>query len=250
MKKLLLATAAVAALSTGAFAADLPSSKMAPIAPAYAPIYSWTGFYVGLQGGYQWGSTTGRTTVTGVVPNVVAVYDYDPKGGVFGAHAGYNYQFGSIVAGVEGDVEWSGLRETGGYAIGGVAVPLNSHRTKVDWQGSVRGRLGFAIDRALIYATGGVAFADMNYRVFDGAGLVGTPGNTYSHSSTRVGWTLGGGLEYALTNNITMRGEYRYTRFNSQTGTFPAAGAAPALAFNDRARTDIHTLRAGISYKF
>lgn len=230
MKKLLLASAALVAFSSASFAADLPSRKGAPVAPVvYVPAFSWTGFYVGLQGGYQWGRSAG--TLTDAVGPLG--YGYNPKGGVFGAHVGYNYQFGGgFVAGLEGDVEWSGMKASSLSATGAYY-----HRTDIDWQGSVRGRLGFAFDRALIYGTGGVAFANLKRSA-------GIPGGAQllSYSETRAGWTLGAGLEYALTNNITMRGEYRYADYGR------SGGSNAVIA--DRGKVTTHTVRAGVSYKF
>lgn len=234
MKKLLLASAALAALTTASLAADLPSRKGPPIAPVYVPAFTWTGFYVGLQGGYAWGTSKGTIGTAAGVP--VLGYSYDTKGGVFGGHVGYNYQFSpNFVAGVEGDLEWSGLKDSVSSAVVGV-----SHRTKVDWQGSVRGRLGVAFDRALIYATGGVAFADVKTDVSTFPGGV----NLLSNSSTRAGWTLGGGIEYALTNNITIRGEYRYSDYGRKT----ASNLINNISDNNKLQ--IHTVRAGVSYKF
>ena len=155
------------------------------------------------------------------------------KGGLFGVHAGYNYQFSPMfVAGIEADAEWSGLRGSGLTALG-----TFSHSTKIDWQGSLRGRLGLAFDRALIYATGGVAVADIKHNV------VG-PVSAFSYSDTRAGWTLGGGIEYALSNNVTMRGEYRYVDYGRQSGTSVGAGLTAS------SKTTAHAVRAGLSYKF
>ena len=234
MKKLLLASAALAALTSASMAADLPSRKMAPVAPVYVPAFTWTGFYVGLQGGYAWGRSTGTISTATGIP--VATYSYNPKGGVFGGHIGYNYQISpNFVAGLEGDVEWSGLKQS----ITNPVVGL-THRTAIDWQGSIRGRLGVAFDRALIYATGGVAFADVKHSVSTFPGGVGL----VSGSSTRIGWTLGGGVEYAVTNNVTIRGEYRYTDFGRKSVANLVTNTA------DRNKLTTHTVRAGVSYKF
>ncbi|WP_342359493.1 outer membrane protein [Terrarubrum flagellatum] len=235
MKKLLLASAALVAISSAAFAADLPSRKGPPPAPVYVPAFSWTGFYVGLQGGYSWGRVTGTST-TAPGGLFLGSYGYDANGGLFGAHAGYNYQFTpNLVAGIEGDIEWADLKKTGIASTG-----LLAERTKLDWQGSVRGRFGFALDRALIYATGGVAFADISHNVTTIPGGV----SVLNYSDTRAGWTLGGGIEYALTNNITVRGEYRYTDYGRISASNLVTGVADSKKFTTNA------IRAGVSYKF
>ncbi|MET0606945.1 MAG: outer membrane protein, partial [Beijerinckiaceae bacterium] len=205
MKKLILATVAVAGLSTASLAADIPSRRVAPVAPApvvYAPAFTWTGFYIGVQGGY----TRGRTT--GAVSDAIGgeSFGYDTDGGLFGVHAGYNFQFSPMfVAGVEADAEWSGLSGSGVTSLGAFG-----HSTDIEWQGSLRGRLGLAFERAMIYATGGLALANIEHAAIG-------PISSYSYSDTRAGWTLGGGIEYAVTNNVTIRGEYRYADYGRET---------------------------------
>ncbi|MBN9062707.1 MAG: hypothetical protein BGP06_18935 [Rhizobiales bacterium 65-9] len=234
MKKIFLASAALAALTTASLAADLPSSKGPPIAPMYVPAFSWTGFYVGLQGGYAWGRSSG--TISSPIGVPALGYAYDAKGGLFGGHVGYNYQFSpNFVAGLEGDLEWAGIKDSVSSAVLGV-----THRTKLDWQGSVRARFGVAFDRVLVYATGGVAFADIKRNVYTFPGGV----NLLSNSNTRAGWTLGGGIEYAVTNNVSIRGEYRYTSYNNKSSSNPVLNIA------DDGKYRQHAVRAGITYKF
>lgn len=228
----LLAAAGVSLLAVAtASAADLPSRRMAPVAApvAFVPAFSWTGFYVGLQGGYQWASTGGSyNTVPAGVP---VAYSYDPKGWLFGGHLGYNYQINQVVFGLEGDVEWSNVKRSH------IAAAGIYHQTQIDWQASLRARLGLAVDRALIYVTGGLAYADMNYS----QGNLGLAPNI-AYSKSKFGYTVGAGVEYAFTNNITGRVEYRYTDF----GRVSAANAA----WTDSAKTDAHAVRVGASYKF
>jgi outer membrane immunogenic protein len=252
MKKLLLAGVAVAGLVAGAgaaSAADLPA-RTAPIAPApmipAIPIFTWTGFYVGAQVGYAWGNSNND-----VPPGAFFVNDagflvpFDQGFGgdndsfLAGVHAGYNYQIGSFVVGLEGDVEglfndndkFSGLL----YNAAGVPVAFSLSANSIDWQGSIRARAGFAFDRALIYATGGFAVA----------GVSGGASNLIAHKGDDpvTGWTLGAGVEYAFTNNLTTRVEYRYTNYDLDKSTFNN------VVFGD-SNMDFHTIRAGVSYKF
>jgi outer membrane immunogenic protein len=199
-----------------ALAADLTPYPAEPAAPAavYLP-FSWTGFYAGAHVGY------GFSTVDS---NLAAPLDsFDMNGVVGGLHAGYNYQMNQFVLGVEGDVDLT--------SISGRSDPLAGVTTKfsVPWQGSVRGRLGYAWDRFLLYGTGGVAFAD--------AKLAG------GNSKGLVGWTLGAGLEYAFTDSLSGRVEYRYTDFQRATFTAPATGSFKS-GFNE------NQVLVGISYKF
>lgn len=152
-------------------------------------------------------------------------------------HAGFNYQMGSIVLGLEGDIEASGIR--GSYRV--APENLNGTNSKVDWQGSIRGRLGVAMDRALLYVTGGVAFADFSHTYIEGT----TP-LSERFSNVKAGWTVGAGLEYAFTNNWTARAEYRYTDF----GRFGYNSVVAFPGFTYRHSPDNHAVRVGISYLF
>jgi outer membrane immunogenic protein len=221
MRKILLSSVAILATSASAFAADLPSRRAPP--PVYIPpppIFTWTGVYVGGQIGYEWG----REPTT--------IVSSSPSGVVGGAHIGYNYQISQFVLGLEGDVNGSSYK---GSALSGFGPSVLSTQIPID--GSVRGRVGVAFDRALFYGTGGVAFADLKDSFL-------TPGGFGSLSRGRVGWTVGGGVEYAITNNWSVRAEYRYTdygRFSDATGGF-------AFPLNHHS-TD-NRAQIGFSYKF
>jgi outer membrane immunogenic protein len=252
MKKLLLAGVAVAGLVAGAgaaSAADLPA-RTAPIAPApmipAIPIFTWTGFYVGAQVGYAWGNSNNDVPPGAFFVNdagFLAPFDRgfggDNDSFMAGVHAGYNYQIGSFVVGLEGDVEglfndndqFSGVL----FDAAGNPVAFSLSANSIDWQGSIRARAGFAFDRALIYATGGFAFAGVSGGV---SNLIANNGD-----DTLTGWTLGAGLEYAFTNNLTTRVEYRYTNYDLDKSTFNN------VVFGD-SNMDFHTVRAGVSYKF
>ena len=230
-----LATAGISAAS----AADLPSRYAAPPAPyiTAVPVFTWTGFYVGAQVGYGWNANDNDIVLPGGF--VVQSGDFGDNGDGFlaGVHAGYNYQVGSFVLGAEGDVEGVFGDDDDDLVIvgpgGGVFTNYGFAANALDWQGSIRARAGFAFDRALIYATGGFAFAGVS----DGFGIVG------GDDDTLTGWTLGAGIEYAFTNNLTTRLEYRYTNFDGGDNFFNNV----ALGSND---IEFHTVRAGISYKF
>ena len=151
---------------------------------------------------------------------------------VGGLHAGYNHQIGTFVLGVEGDIEYSGLK-------GGYRNPINGIDSKIGWQGSLRARAGFAVDRALIYATGGLALADIKHTYIN-------PPVAEGFSKTRVGWTLGAGVEYSFTQNITGRVEYRYTDFGKTR--YNSLVAFPGASY--RQHSTNHTVRVGLSYLF
>lgn len=256
MKKLILSTVALAALCASASAADLPRRAVAPVAPIVAvPVFTWTGFYVGVQAGYAFGQDKTTLFVGGVPLNLGAIgvdTSYDTDGFVGGVHAGYNVQFGAFVAGVEGDLEYANVKGSRTLADALLAPGYSATAsTEIGFQGSLRARLGFALDRAMIYATGGLAFANVehNYGVTLPAGNVfGVPAGSYSERAdeTRWGYTLGAGVEYAFTSNLTARIEYRYTNLDSynNVSTFLSPGD------HARQEPDFHAVRAGVSYKF
>ena len=225
MKKILLAGVAAAGLiasGAAAFAADLPSRNVAPVAPApVLPIFTWTGFYAGVNAGYGWGEFS-------KAPG----FD-DPDGFVGGAQIGYNYQIGQFVVGLETDIQYSdlsGKTRPVTFADGNVGVG----RGEVEYFGTVRGRIGAAFDRALIYVTGGLAYGETKFR-----GLDTTAGLSFSKSKPTAGWTIGGGLEYAFTDNITAKAEYLYV----DLGDNRYYGA-------NKAETKFSVVRAGLNYKF
>jgi outer membrane immunogenic protein len=248
MKKFLLSSVAFLGLATGAMAADLPSRTMAPMAPMISavPVFTWTGFYIGAQVGYAWGDDENNFPANALVFNGVTYEPFDSGFGgdndsfLAGVHAGYNYQFGSIVVGIEGDVE--GLFgddedefDNIVYSAPGVPATFAFSGNTLDWQGSIRARVGFAFDRAMIYATGGFAFGGVSGG-FSSA-LIDNGDDTIT------GWTLGAGVEYAFTNNLTTRLEYRYTSFEGDDSVFNG------VSFGGD-ELDFHAIRVGLSYKF
>ncbi|WP_168201635.1 outer membrane protein [Phreatobacter aquaticus] len=234
MNRLLLAATSALALSTGfAQAADL-GSRRAPVASAVVmPAFSWTGFYIGGQIGGAWmnNSTREFVTATGVATGFQQAFR--ANGLIGGIHGGYNYQINNFVLGLEADLEAAGV--SGGYRL----ANGNGTRFRDNWQGSVRARAGVAVDRALFYVTGGVAFAQMRHSYF-------TAAVTESFSQTRAGWTLGAGVEYALAANWTARLEYRYSDFGR--ANYVNAVAFPGFTY--RQNPNEHAVRVGVSYLF
>ena len=225
MKKFLLASVAVAALATGAQAADLGSPR-APIAAAVmAPAFSWTGFYLGAHVRYSWPQPPYTHFTATFGPGSI-----NSNGFFGGIQAGYNWKMNNFVFGIEADVAAGALNRT--FALGGG----DTYRASVPFLSTVRARAGFAADRALFYVTGGLGIATFQDRVFDAS----VPA-TFTASSTRAGYALGGGVEYAFTPNWTAKVEYMYYGFGDRRNVFTA---------NDRIRTDIHTVKLGINYLF
>ena len=204
MKKILLSSVALLGLTAGAMAADLPSRRApAPIIAA-VPVFTWTGFYVGVNAGYGWQNSNDSSVFVPAgtfgpgTPAADHLCDDDGDGFVGGGQIGYNYQFGSFVLGIEADLQWADL----GGSNGTRSCRQASRRLRSGWRrlaastGSARfaPAPAFAFDRALVYATGGFAYggADDNDGFFS------------NNDDVRTGWTLGGGVEYAFTNNLTL----------------------------------------------
>jgi outer membrane immunogenic protein len=195
-----------ACLGSTAKAADFP---VAPATPIYAPPFSWTGFYVG--GELGWIRTNPEYTTAALVlgaPFVVS--SASSKDGLsYGLLGGYNWQMGNLVLGIEGDFQGWTVGKIRYTSITGDFLTANSK-----WGGSVRGRLGYAADRALFYLTGGAAFASNQT-------WVPTTNITVGGDGTRAGWTAGAGIDYAITNNWFTGIEYRYSQYQASTFVYP-----------------------------
>lgn len=216
MRKLLLAGVALIALGTiSASAADIPRGPAK--APAYVPppLYNWTGFYVGINGGGGWGRSDFSAPF--------ASGSFDTSGGLVGGTIGYNWQTGQMVFGLEGDIGWSNIRGSG--FCGGVTTC----EIRNNWIATARGRLGYAFDRFMPYVTGGLAVGDIETNVV-GFG---------SARDTKAGWTVGGGLEAAISGPLTAKIEYLYVDL----------GRSDSI-FGSNAKFHANIVRAGLNYRF
>jgi outer membrane immunogenic protein len=252
-RQFLLASVGAIAIAGSAFAAEpLPP-------PPPPPIFSWTGLYLGVQVGYAWDqdsiTSTSAVPTTATVPThlFVSSLSDSPDGVIGGLHLGYNLQINQWVAGIEGTVDGTSATETRFGALGfasALGVPhspilatLNEYSAV---QGSIRLRAGIAFDRVLLYATGGAAFAGISTDY-----STGTPVFLQeSDSKTRSGWTVGGGIQYAVTNNWSIRAEYRYSDFG-HTIDYPfAVLISPFDLLSVQHHVTQNQVQFGISYKF
>ena len=265
MKKTLFAVAAAAVLAASpALAADLARAPMytkAPPMPQAVP--SWTGFYIGADVGGLW--THGNAAWTGL-PSAAAFGVNPTSGGtdassvVAGVHAGYNYQFAPVwVAGLEGDWSWTHARGSNaqpwtvfgtGAVVPGAATSMSS---TLNWLSSIRGRLGYLVTPQLMaYATGGAAWGDVHYGA-SATNPVTTYAATTSLNRTADGFVVGGGLEWALNKNWSLRGEYLFYHLYSSEGVVAAGTPVAFAGFPSSftwSNTNIGEARGGISYKF
>lgn len=230
MRKLTPLVVGAGLIAAGAAsAADLGVRRSAP--PVFTPVvgFSWTGGYAGIDAGYQWGN--GRLSI----PGLGVAASTDPSGFSLGGHLGYRYQFNNnIVAGAE--VRGFANFDTGSST--GYSGVTNTSRLENQWGGDARLSVGYAWGRFLPYIAGGLALADYE-------GSTTFLGGSSSFSETRYGWTIGGGLAYAITDNLITRIDYSYSDFGSKN-----SGTAGVPGATTRTRLDTHAVRAGLSYKF
>ena len=223
IRKIIAGSFAAGAFLTAqyAVAADLSVAPLykAPPPPQISQAYNWAGFYIGANGGGGWGHSGWQGTSSGV----------GLSGAQAGGTAGYNWQFGNAVLGVEGDIDWSNLSGTSNSAL----CPGCS--TSDSWLSTVRGRAGYAFGSVMPYLTGGLAVGDIR------ASAPGFPGD----NATNAGWTAGAGLEVALPGNWSAKAEYLHVdlgRFN--------CGADCGLAASDNVSMHDDVVRAGLNYHF
>lgn len=227
MKNVVLAGLVLGLSAVPTLAADVVEDIPAVEAPAP---FVWTGFYIGAQLGGGWSRVDQPYGNIGG-PIIFSQDNSDGSGVVGGVHVGYNHQVGAFVLGAEADIDATGIDGDDGGSGGDI------NGFEVDWMGSVRARAGYAMDRTLIYATGGYAF-------MRGTAYVADPGEEEEVDGTFHGWTVGAGVEHAFTDNITARLEYRYTDFGAKELTFDNNGYVEDID------PSFHTVKVGISYKF
>jgi outer membrane immunogenic protein len=289
MRRLLFAGILVAGIvvaSVGAFvqiaaAADM-TVKAAPAPPP--PVYSWTGFYIGGNVGASWGNadidsnadpvkvTTNIGSVT--IPGFVGSKSVDLTGIIGGGQIGYNWQFApNWVAGLEADIQASGEKGSSNFGsafnfvsalpgnpvVTGTAV--TNYEAKILWFGTVRGRIGYAWDRLMLYATGGFAYGEVKLdgtRTVSGTvgGLPFTIAKAIGHSQLNTGWTVGAGVEGPLVGNWTWKLEYLYVDLGSLKDAdgeickeLSITSVGGGQTFTDTKYTD-QVVRAGLNYTF
>lgn len=245
------AIAAIAALTlfdvVAAEAADL-GSRQAPAGTVIAmPADLWTGFYLGGHLGYGSGLSAWDYRETGT--SVLRAAERGTMRGAFGGlQGGYIRQIGQLVLGLEVDASAGGI--SGRINNGDGDCSLFSAfvcQTRVNFLGTLRGRAGIAIDRALLYVTGGAALGNFRHREYD----VAQPGVTIGRfNTTRIGAAVGAGLEYAVTANITVKVEYLYYNFGTALQMSGTGSGLAGTGLDSRTRNDLHTVRVGMNYLF
>jgi outer membrane immunogenic protein len=265
MKNLALVVAALGLGTVAASAADMPL-RYAKAPVAVAPVATWTGCYIGVNAGYSWGE--GSSTLA-LQPSVAAFIDpafaaFDgryassPSGALGGGQVGCNYQSGMFVVGIEADIDYLGASKTASRArrVGNVvALPfVGTVSQKLDWLGSVRGRVGISPgSNWLLYATGGLAYGNTSFSnqfvvtdVVPNEGWAGALNNDF-----RTGWIVGAGAEYMVTPNWTVKGEYLYYDLGgTRVVGLPFNAPANGLGADGLYTTRGSIARVGLNYKF
>ena len=225
-----------ASLLTGVFSASAASAADMPAyrAPPPAPVWSWTGIYVG---GHL-GIGSGYKRWSDPFPPPVFGDHVEMSGALAGGQIGLNYQIGAMVWGIETDASWARLEgsNTCFAAIGGVNCAA-----RVDSLGTITGRLGLAAGRTLLYAKGGGAWAHDRYELNMTAFGLGVP----AVAQTRGGWTIGAGVEHALSPNWTVKLEYNYLDFGSKSVNFPLPAPLTSVNIDQQ----LHVAKLGVNYK-
>lgn len=269
MKKLLIGAAIAIVGATGAQAADIAARPYTK-APAMVAAYNWSGFYAGVHAGAIWQNTDQTTTIDpgahiGIGANIAAINAAGVGGNdrtnfIGGGQIGYNWQApgSAFVWGLEAD--FSGISNSNNGRSVTALLPANAPSTftlssssSFDWLATIRGRLGYAFGSSMIYATGGLAIAELNVSSSYTDNLAGPYFGAGSNSVTKAGWTVGAGWEHAIAASWTVKAEYLYVHFDGVGVDYTATlvgGGSPNNLHSNASFNDNHIVRLGLNYKF
>jgi outer membrane immunogenic protein len=229
------------------FATDMPVNK----APAYAPVpyYNWTGFYVG--GHVGWGAVGENQTAISSTAGIIiippgTVINTDSSSFLGGGQIGYNQQTGNWVFGAEGDFSWTNAKASATIAGTLVANSFRTQNANTDWYATLTGRIGYAWDNWLLYVKGGAAWMNVNYN--NNVTVVPTIFNFPGSTDTRLGWTIGVGIEQALWNNWSWKLEYNYMDFGTRRYAFLDTTGTITTMFD--INTKVNAVKVGLNYRW
>jgi outer membrane immunogenic protein len=238
IKASLLALSTLLVSSVAAAAAD----RFEPV-----PIGQWSGFYMGISGGYGWGNAD--YTPTGdyaAAPNPTL----KPEGGLIGGQIGMDFDVGhGMIWGVVGDMSWADMKDRVCVDTSGLCGTVDPGRSdakaNVEWFGTVRGKFGAGLQSTQLYLTGGLALAGAKATVTNIDGVT-----DFSDTNTLVGWTIGAGVLYKATENISIGGEYLYADFGKQNYDFSGGLLAGSVSGGASVDLDMHVIRGSLNYYF
>ncbi|CAN7563902.1 outer membrane protein [Brucella pseudogrignonensis] len=225
-----IAAAAVLLMPVASFAADAIQDYAPPAPVVEAVPFSWAGGYLGVSAGYMFDDTTRATASDLGGDQFSRRYIKGTDGFVGGIYGGYNFSSENFVYGLEANLDYADSKNSRNTFRGDATT-----HSDIGFNGALRARVGYSVDRALIYAAGGLAVADIEYKATDLSG-------TAKKSSTQAGYTIGGGVEYAVTDNVLLRTEYAFSDYGDKSVSTDLA--------NYKFETKTHTLKVGLGYKF
>lgn len=267
MKRLFLCTVASVTMLSAAGAADL-AVRRSPAAPAFTPAFTWTGFYVGAHAGYHWSDADMKLAGVGLAVLPIDVergtlprsMSVKKDGFLGGAQAGYNMQFGMFVAGIEAGMSRIDVNTDARYSapdrfLFPGAMTNTVVKSELDWLGTVRARAGAVIDRALVFVTGGLAVGDVSNSFSINIPTAPVPlgpyfSPTWRKGGTEWGWTLGAGVEYALTQNLSIKAEYLYYDLGDRTIRGMDAPNFGNEFIDYKFKNDGNIVQGGVNYRF
>jgi outer membrane immunogenic protein len=227
MKRTVILAMLMVIAAKSASAADLPQAPPPPApaayAPAVVPIYNWGGVYVGINGGWTLG-----TAYWSAPGNASA--SVNANGGIVGGTLGANWQTDAFIFGLEADIDYSTVSTS---TASNVCAAGANCQAGTSWLSTMRARLGYADDRLLFYGTAGAAVGNMEMSA-----------NGVTNTTTRLGWTAGGGVELAISDNWTGRLEYLYADFKPATCSSVCGGSPVDVRLSE------NLIRAGVDFKF
>lgn len=237
------------------------------VADDYPTITNWTGLYIGGNAGYGFADDD-NSTINVFNPagaplptNFPLKYGLEPEGAFGGGQIGYNHQIDRVVLGVEADIQSADINDdsTTSFVNPGNPNVISSFdyiaKLDIDWFGTVRGRLGYAFDRTLVYVTGGYAYGEVSYSALYDFPPPG-PGQSFGTAKfkdTEDGYVLGAGIEHAFCKNLSLKLEYQYIDFGDRDvegQLFFNNGRPSGETFKTNVDMDFHTVRVGLNYKF
>lgn len=262
MKQTILAAALIAAVAGPGYAADLIEDV--PAVVVEEDVFDWTGLYVGAQGSMAWGTVRMDEAFCVIVddcgfPGSRYYSEPDISGWEIGGHIGYNHQFGAFVLGAESDINWSGVEGSAGFNYydafdDEVYDGREGETTSFDllWEGSTRLKVGFAVDRFMPYVTGGIAYGQAQLDTHRIYGEVENQEDPYrefdfSHPLNLIGYTVGIGGAYAVTDDVIVRAEARYTEFGETRSTDQVPNDGENVIVTG---PKLFSVQGGISFKF
>jgi outer membrane immunogenic protein len=246
LKRQLLLSTAIGLVVANPHPSAAQSPRRTALLPDLPQTYSWTGFYIGGTIGQGWSNNATGCSFVGAAADSPCIPAGPPNvkqnGILGGVEAGYNWQAGNWLLGIESDFSALDVSDVAHFPAADTAYAPAQISSRYDWLGTLRGRAGFAVDRTLLYATGGLAYARINQAYSDS-------GNVLQSSGQKNGWTAGGGVEYALTKNWSVKAEYLYVKLSDSSFVVPEsaiAGDITALQL----KNNLNIIRGGLDYRF